>query len=298
MPHLRAQGNGIIVFGPHPDDAVLGCSGVMLQAKARGEPVHVVVLTNGDADIPAAGGSARKSADKLGPKDYLAVGRFRDLQSQKGLAALGLKSSALILLAYPDGGLTTIYRKDSSVPFISPYTQKGETYAFGQQDYHTAMHGSPAPYAREAAVDDIAEIIRTLKPRQIYVTTEVDKHPDHKMALLYVRDAIRKTGYRGELYTYLIHGGTGLEWPWQRGLTPYLPFAPPHAKNKQTKFALPWPPPKRIFLTPAQKHLKLLAIRCHKLIMMDPAREAEHEANMESFVKSDEIFWIPLLKQR
>jgi len=295
LPSTRS--NGILIFGPHPDDAELCCSGVMLQAKARGEDVRVVILTSGDAYPEAAAGLTGKRADKLGAKDYLALSRSRQEQSQRSPAVLGLKTSVLILLGYPngeaDGGLSAIYRGTGAVPFNNPFTQKSETYALVQQDYHTAKHGSAAPYTREAVLDDIAEIIRTFKPRQIYVTTAADGHPDHSMAFFFVRDAILKTGYHGEFYTYLIHAAEGLEWPWPSGVTPNLPFEPPHAGNQQARFTLPWPPEKRIFITPAQAQSKLLAIRCHSLTMLDPTADAAHEAYMESFVKSDEVFWQP-----
>jgi LmbE family N-acetylglucosaminyl deacetylase len=294
------RSNGILVFGPHPDDAELCCSGVMLQAKARGEEVHVVILTNGDAYTEAAAGLTGKPADEVAAKDYLALSRSRQLQSQRSLAVLGLKPSALILLGYPnggvDGGLDAIYHGTGAVPFTNPFTQKSETYAFVQQDYHTANHGSAAPYTREAVLDDIAEIIRIFKPSQIYVTTGADGHPDHSTAFFFVRDAILKTGFHGEFYTYLIHAGEGLQWPWPSGVTPNLPFEPPHGENQRAGFTLPWPPEKRIFITAAQAHLKLLAIRCHKLTMLDATVDAAHEAYMESFVKSDEVFWQPALK--
>jgi len=267
----------------------------MLQAKARGEVVHVVILTNGDAFTEAVAGLTRKPADKLGATDYLALSRSRQLQSQRSLAVLGLKPSALILLGYPnggvDGGLDAIYHGTGAVPFTNPFTQKNETYALVQQDYHTAKHGSAAPYPRDAVLDDIAEIIRTFKPRQIYVTTGADGHPDHSTAFFFVRDAILKTGYHGEFYTYLIHAEEGLQWPWPSGVTPNSPFEPPHAENQQVRFTLPWPPDKRIFITAAQAHLKLLAIRCHRLTMSHPSADAAHEAYMESFVKSGEVFW-------
>jgi len=293
-PFPSPSGHGVLVFGPHPDDDVLGCSGAILQARARGEQVKVVLFTNGDADAEAAAGLAGKPADKAGVKDYMALSRSRQMQAKKALAVLKLKPDALILLGYPDAGLDSIYRQASAVPFTSSFTQMSQTYALVQRDYHAATHGVAAPYTRAAVLDDVVEIIRTFKPSQIYVTNEADGHPDHRAAFWFVRDAIKTAEYQGEFYTYLIHGEHGLQWPWPRGVTPELPFEPPHAVNDhQVKSTLPWPPGKRIFLTAAQSHLKLLAIRCHKMTILDPAQDADHEAYMESFVKSDEIFWRP-----
>ena len=283
--------NGIIVFGPHPDDAELGCSIVMLQARERGEPVHVVILTNGDSDVPAAAAIVNKPEKALGPDDFLAISRSRQEQSQKGIAVLGLPPASLILLGYPNDGLVDMYHGRGSVPYTSPYTKKSATYAFVQEDYHAAVHGRPAPYTREAVIGDIAEILRTLKPRRVFVTDPADGHPDHSIAYSFVLDGTRKAGFRGEFYTYLIHT-SGFDWPWPWGVTPDKSFEPPHPHQAGTHFPIPWPPVVRVPATAAQDHLKLLAIQCHRLRMLDPKMDREHEDYMESFVKSDEIFWV------
>ena len=43
-----AQNKTVVVFAPHPDDEALCCSGVIYAAKAAGNTVKVVVVTNGD----------------------------------------------------------------------------------------------------------------------------------------------------------------------------------------------------------------------------------------------------------
>ncbi len=55
-PHL-GEGRALI-FSPHPDDEVLGCGGAILAQSHRGQPVEVVVVTDGggmvrDAETPA-----------------------------------------------------------------------------------------------------------------------------------------------------------------------------------------------------------------------------------------------------
>ncbi|MEN4904719.1 PIG-L family deacetylase [Luteimonas sp. TWI662] len=39
----------LVVVSPHPDDEVLGCGGLMVEAGMRGLPVHVVSVTDGEA---------------------------------------------------------------------------------------------------------------------------------------------------------------------------------------------------------------------------------------------------------
>jgi len=41
----------VLVIAPHPDDEVLGCGGVIARHSARGDRVHVVVVSRGVPDI-------------------------------------------------------------------------------------------------------------------------------------------------------------------------------------------------------------------------------------------------------
>ena len=52
-----------------------------------------------------------------------------------------------------------------------------------------------------------------------------------------------------------------------------------------------WPPLKRVPLTAEHAQAKLKAIRTHTLYFSDPVQNTGHQAYMESFVKSEEIFW-------
>ena len=41
----------VLVVAPHPDDEVLGCGGVMAAHAARGDDVHVAVVTRGVPEL-------------------------------------------------------------------------------------------------------------------------------------------------------------------------------------------------------------------------------------------------------
>src|SRR6266545_643706 len=45
----------LLVIAPHPDDDVITSAGVIARARARGESVRVVYMTNGDATGVSAG---------------------------------------------------------------------------------------------------------------------------------------------------------------------------------------------------------------------------------------------------
>ena len=191
---------------PHPDDEVIGCTGVMLKAIERGKRIGIVVITNGDGFPRGTAAITGKSREELTPEDYLSLADLRQGQSVQGLAHLGLKEEHLTFLAYPDGLLAKIYRSENSSKFHQTYTDKNGTYPLTFTDYHSLKHGKPAPYTKSAILSDIEEIIRTRKPREIYVTNQLDSHGDHKASFWYVRDAALAAGFSGQLYTYIVHG--------------------------------------------------------------------------------------------
>lgn len=285
----------LLVFAPHPDDETLCCAGVILQAGAQGKTAKVVDFTSGDGFPAAAAALTGKPIEKLTPADFRELARRREMEVSSAIAKLGLGPDDLILLGYPDSGLDHLYRDAGTTPYRQKFTEATKTYAIVKQDYHSAMHGAPAPYTHAAVLADIMELIKSLAPSEIYVTSKFDGHPDHQSAYWFVHDAVARANYHGEFYTYLVHPAVGAEneWPWPHAITPLLPFAAHQFKGEQIPQTLPWPPPRRVPLTPEQAQKKLEAIHAHlsrenaasKKLMPD------ERASLESFVKSEEIFW-------
>src|SRR5579864_9760575 len=131
----------IVVFAPHPDDEVIGCAGIIMQALARGARVTVVDITSGDGFDAAAAGLTHKRIDELGPDDFFALSRLRQTQSLNALEILGGKAHDLILLGYPDGDLGNLYHSTDGKVIRQQFTKKNETYALIQKDYHSSVHG-------------------------------------------------------------------------------------------------------------------------------------------------------------
>ena len=289
----RARSEAIVVFAPHPDDEVIGCAGIIMQALARGARVTVVDITSGDGFDAAAAGLTHKRIDELGPDDFFALSRLRQTQSRNALEILGGKAHDLILLGYPDGDLGNLYHSTDGKVIRQQFTKKNETYALIQKDYHTSVHGNPAPYQRSSVLGDLVELLNRLQPTEIYVTDETDGHIDHRAALWFVRDAAQQVGYKGAFYTYLVHGLPA--WPFPPGVTPHRPFESRKVDGEVAPRGLPWPPPRRVPLTPEQADLKLKSIQAHNIAVVGMP---DHQKEMESFVKSEEVFWTPLLNCR
>jgi LmbE family N-acetylglucosaminyl deacetylase len=79
-----------LVVAPHPDDEWIGPGGTLLLHRARGDRVHVVVVTDGASD-----GGAKK------PEDRVALAATRAAESRAFAKELG---ATIELLGHPDGG--------------------------------------------------------------------------------------------------------------------------------------------------------------------------------------------------
>ena len=177
---------------------------------------YVVVITSGDGFDAAAAGVTHKPVDHLGSDDFFALSRLRQAESRSALEILGGKADDPIVLGYPDGDLGNLYDSTDNKVIRQQFTKKNETYALIQKDYHTSVHGKPAPYKRSSVLGDLVELLTTLQPTEIYVTDETDGHIDHRASFWFVRDAAKQVGYKGAFYTYLVHGLPA--WPFPPGV--------------------------------------------------------------------------------
>ncbi len=82
-------GGPVVVLAPHPDDEWIGPGGTLLLHRARGERVHVVVVTDGSSD-----GGACTAAERA------ARVAERAAESRAFAAAIG---ATIELLGHPDG---------------------------------------------------------------------------------------------------------------------------------------------------------------------------------------------------
>ncbi|HUN43017.1 MAG TPA: PIG-L family deacetylase [Acetobacteraceae bacterium] len=90
-PHLLGSGP-LLVLAPHPDDESLGCGGLMADCQARGQPVYVLVLTDGSASHPRS---------RTHPPSRLAA--LRAEETRTAVAELDVPKDRVDFLALPDG---------------------------------------------------------------------------------------------------------------------------------------------------------------------------------------------------
>ena len=84
-------GRPFVVLSPHPDDETLGAGGLIAEARAAGQMVEVIIVTDGSGSHPRS---------KLYPRRRLIELRYSEVH--KAGLALGLSSHHLTFLGQPD----------------------------------------------------------------------------------------------------------------------------------------------------------------------------------------------------
>ena len=187
---LSASNIDILVFSPHPDDAVLCCGGTIAKALKTKKKVKVVFVTNGDAYSRAAAYLAKKKEKKLLPADYINLGIILQKEALRAQRKLGLKKKDIIFLSYPDKGPRFIWEEKSKGNYYSAVTNRA--FSPYRRTYHRAKKG----YNKRNLLLDIEEILKKFHPRKIYTPLLLDIYPDHnsttKFALLALDEPRKK----------------------------------------------------------------------------------------------------------
>ncbi len=92
LPGVDLDVDRVVVVAAHPDDETLGAAGLLATAAARGIPIDLIVVTDGEGSHPASPTHTPAT---------LALLRRRELQA--AAAVLGLRGG-IVFLGLPDGG--------------------------------------------------------------------------------------------------------------------------------------------------------------------------------------------------
>lgn len=268
---------GLLVVAPHPDDDLLIAAGLIANAKARGDQVKVVFMTNGDYDGQS-------------------FGALRQGEAVNAQLFLGTVENDLIFLGYPDGGLPGVYTGSPNPgdAWLGP-NGRTTTYAsrgLGGSDYHTYQFGAPATYNRPNLIADLQSIITTYLPDHIVTTAEHDQHSDHATTFMAVRDAVDAAvaatpGYNPALHKTIVWAGhISLPPAWPAPLDPgsyhVAPGSPPPG--------MPWAEresievPSAMQTTAFAQNPKYQAIAAH-------ASQGGVGNILARFIHRDEVLW-------
>ena len=140
-----ADDDRILVLAPHPDDEVLATGGLVQQAIAKGLPVEVVFLTNGDNNEFAF--LFFSKAFTLDAHSAVYAGQTRAFEGLRAGRELGLKGSEETFLGYPDFGTLEIWqnRWGDSEAFRSMFSEQNQVPYWFAADSGRAVQGRIDP---------------------------------------------------------------------------------------------------------------------------------------------------------
>jgi LmbE family N-acetylglucosaminyl deacetylase len=260
----------ILVLAPHPDDEVLAAGGLVQQALAKGLPVKVVFLTNGDNNEFAY--LYFSKAFTLDSNSALDAGQTRALEALRAGRELGLDTADETFLGYPDFGTLDMWKNrwgDDREAFRSMFSEQSQVpYWFARTP--------DSPYKGGSILSELKEILAGFKPTKVFVSHPADTNPDHVAYVLYLRTALwdLEDKVQPEVYSYLTHYGA---WPQPRGRLFEAPLEPPAKLDEAGRWvALP--------LQPDQVAKKFEAIKRHK------TQYSAARSYLESYLRTNELF--------
>jgi LmbE family N-acetylglucosaminyl deacetylase len=173
----------IFIIAPHPDDEILCCSNMIDQKIKQKENIKIIFLTNGDGLTDAT------------PLEAQEYGRIRRKESRTAARFLGLDSSDLFFLNFPDRYLTNL---ENISPLQSIYTQQNKS-SWDSAFPHTY-------YTRRNLKKNLISLFRRFEPDEIYIPSQNDYHPDHQVASHIIQEILAEMMISPEISEYTVHG--------------------------------------------------------------------------------------------
>lgn len=206
MTRTKRPSTDLLIVSPHPDDAVLCCSGLIQQLHSVGKRVYVVTVTDGDGYTGAAALLFHKPESILTSRDMQTLGMIRRKEDKNALAILGVEDRDMAYLGYPDGVLPELYAATEN-PVRSPYT--GLEY----------VRDSPSKtYTHFNLEKDMESLIASLNPAEIAVPGQYDPAPDHQVVGNIVKEALKSLRLSPHVLTYETHKATESGTPKRKDL--------------------------------------------------------------------------------
>ncbi|MDD5585179.1 MAG: PIG-L family deacetylase [Candidatus Omnitrophica bacterium] len=259
----------VLILAPHPDDEVLGCTGIINEAVLRSLPIKIVFLTNGDNNEWSF--LVYRKHPVLVPFAVRNMGIIRQREALRAAIVLNVPANDLIFLGYPDFGTMDIWKKHwgAQGPLVSMLTRARAV------PYENSFHPR-APYKGEEILGDIKKILKDFKPTKIFLSHPGDHNPDHCSFYLFTRVALwdLENEVQPEIYPYLIHFK---DWPLPRGYHPQYPLKGPEFFQNQVTW-------KQSPLTPSLAALKNTALKMHA------SQYRSTPKYLASFIRTNEQF--------
>ena len=265
----------LLIFSPHPDDAILSSSGLIYKNIKENKKVLIVYMTNGDGYEYAKSLWEKKNNKKI---SMVGFGNLRKKESEEAIKEFQSDNIKQLWLGYPDGFLTQIWNNNSNIKSLHTLTSTNP---------YTFSYSYKKKYNRKNLKKDIKNILEKYQPEKILVPHILDSHPDHKMTNIIVSEVLKKIknkNLKNHLEFYLIHYrypksgyDNEIDWISKNGKPTNIFYSPKEIKENFYKINF-----KEINFSKKIKK-KILD---HYQSQLDADKDF-----LRFFIKDDEIFW-------
>ena len=172
----------IMIIAPHSDDEVLAAGGVITNAVKMGNPIRVIVATNGDASYATA---ITHGSHVISRKNFQRQAVMRQQESLNALASLGVSKTQVHFWGFPDRGLAALWNGlQNNRPFYcSPTT--------GFQSSIQALNSMVLPYTAENLNELFKIELLEFFPTRIIMPHPHDNHSDHSALACFTLRAVK-----------------------------------------------------------------------------------------------------------
>jgi len=266
FPEIKSD-DRIIIFSPHPDDDILTCSKIILEAVWKNATIKIVYMTNGE-------GRQQNYLDEYLKSDNISdfkgnLGELRHFEALNSLNKLGLNENKIIFLGYPDSGLKDLFLynwdydnlfKNENFPNHSPYD-----FSFEKN----------APYCGVNLVKNLNQILDDFKPNMILTPDCGDEHGDHWATNAFIQYITTEREYNKSIYHFLVH---------KEGLPIICTYAPFEDMIMPLSVIVLDDRWLKLVLSPEDEQIKKEAINSHK----SQIYLKEEKDFLDSFIRTNE----------
>jgi LmbE family N-acetylglucosaminyl deacetylase len=172
-PLAVRDGERLLVIAPHPDDETLGAGGLIQRVLAKHGTVRVALVTAGDGNV--GGVVLETGLRQPPPANFVAYGERRVAEAHAALHTLGVAADDLDVLGFPDGTLMPLLSRN----WLRARPVHSVTTGAADPPYTFAIEPDIA-YDGADLRDELARVLREVRPTLIAIPDPLDRHPDHR----------------------------------------------------------------------------------------------------------------------
>jgi LmbE family N-acetylglucosaminyl deacetylase len=246
----------ILVLAPHPDDAEIAAFGLY-----SGRNATIVTVTSGNA-----GDANYQDQFSDAAQQYLFKGYLRAVDSVTVPWQGGIPPERCFNLGYFDARLALMRQKPKEV-VAEMYGPNTDVSVYRRANVGRLLEGKPRTSTWEHLVEDIAEVLRKVKPAVVVMPyPQLDSHADHQFVAVAAVEALERWKGKPRFLLYTNHASENL-----------YPFGPAGSPMSLPPWSGPELPVEGVYahpLSPELQRRKLFALETMHDLRLSPTEQS------------------------